>query len=75
MQEVQRVRGSFQEKEVLRTTYDSMVAWFRSHKSQLGVETKSQQSPAAFEMLPVNDELAAILQKMREGPKPSPVHE
>lgn len=75
MQEVQRVRGSFQEKEVLRTTYDSMVAWFRSHKSQLVVETNSQQAPAAFESVPVNDELAAILQKMREGPKPSPVHE
>jgi hypothetical protein len=75
MQEVQRVRGSFQEKEVLRTTYDSMVAWFRSHKSQLVVEQKSNHSPAAFETLPVNDELAAILQKMREGPKPSPVHE
>ena len=72
-QEVQRVRGSVDEKEVLRATYDSMVAWFRSHKSQLGVEQPKTQT--AFEALPVNPELAAILQQMREGPKPSPVHQ
>lgn len=74
VQEVQRVRGSVNEKEVLRATYDSMVTWFRSHKSQLGVVQKSQ-SPAAFDAPPMNPELAAILQKMRQGPKPSPIHE
>jgi hypothetical protein len=33
--EIIRINGSFQEQDILRETYDSIVKWFRRHTSQL----------------------------------------
>lgn len=58
--EILRTHGSFQEQDILRETYDSIVKWFRRHTSQL--------APYVSE----KEKLAEMFSTSKSNPSPGP---
>ena len=65
--EILRTHGAFQEQDILRETYDSIVKWFRRHTSQL-TPSLSEKESTDLVPIPVPVPGAGVREKFSDTP-------